>query len=117
MTKNTSKLKVLADYFAYRRRVGRTTAMMEGAKKTDCVILVQNENDIKHFRKLKPDGDFRTLTSLNDKLRGEIKPVVIDNSAMCGILSYAVSRIDFLESQIAELTKAKKITKLNKLTK
>lgn len=107
MIKNTYTLNVLADYFAYRRRVGHTTAMMEGAKKTDCVILVQNENDIKHFKKLKPDGDFRTLTSLDDKLRGEIKPVVIDNSAMCDILSYAVSRIDFLESQVAELTEAK----------
>ncbi len=46
--------------------------------------------------------------SLNDKLRGEIKPIVIDNSAMIDILSYAISRIDFLESQVAELTEVKK---------
>jgi hypothetical protein len=110
MIKSTSTLKVLADYFTHRRQVGHTTAMMEGAKKTDCVILVQNENNIKHFRKLKPDGNFITLTSLNDKLRGNHKPIVIDNAAMSDILSYSVSRIDFLESQIAELSKVKNKT-------
>lgn len=95
------QLAELAYYYASSRQVGHTTAMMRGAKVSDCLILAHNQCGARNIKLLAPMGSVISLASMGERLRGIRKPLLIDNAAMSEILQGALAEIERLEQKVA----------------
>ena len=94
---NRRILEELHHYFKTTRQVGHTTAMLEGAKNSDCIVLVKNHEHRKLLERIHPGLKTTTLYSPN-ALRGQNKPLLIDNDTMVEILSMALHEIEVAEN-------------------
>jgi len=75
-----SKLSILADYYFMRRRVGHTSAMLNGARSDKNIIVVVAHKAQMNYIEL-PKEQMITIGEL-DKLRGLKKPVLVDHLAL-----------------------------------
>lgn len=101
-----SQLIELAQYLELSRRAGHTTAMMEGAKSADCIVLAHNQAGADLLKTLEPKGKVVALPAIATQLKGERKPLLVDNAAMAAILSLALGEISRLEKKVAGMKKA-----------
>jgi hypothetical protein len=91
-------------YYMSHRQIGHTTVMMEGAKNSECLILV---NDLQQGRELNiPEKRIVSLGSLM-RLRGKRQPLVIDHYAIQSIVGLSLKRINALEEENAKLKKGR----------
>lgn len=99
------QLETLARYFNLTRQVGHTTAMLEGAKNVDCMVVAHNQqwaDELKHMGA----RDAISLWSLKHRLMGIEAPLLLDNAAMFEICSGALAEINALEQRIAKMKQA-----------
>lgn len=75
-----SKLAILVDYYFIRRRVGHTSAMLNGARSDKNIIVVVAHKAQMNYIEL-PKEQMITIGEL-DRLRGLKKPVLIDHLAL-----------------------------------
>lgn len=85
------KLTTLLSYYGGTHRQGHTQAVLRGAKNSNCLVLVSNSQESKDIRL-----DNRKTISLEflDGLKGQNKPLLIDNSAIIQILRDALRVIN-----------------------
>jgi len=99
------KLKELSAYHVSTRQVGHTTAMLEGAKNTDGIIILAHNMDFaRQLAKQCPDAI--PISWQEDgllSLRGMRRPLLIDNAAIWSILSEAAKEIQSLQAEIMKL--------------
>ena len=103
-----SKLGILADYYFVRRRVGHTSAMLNGARSDKNIIVVVAHKAQKNYIDL-PKEQMITIAEL-DKLRGLKKPALIDHHAL-QIMFYELNKelndkdeqIKYLKAEIKHL--------------
>lgn len=101
-----SILKELLIYLEVNRQVGHTTAMVEGAGNSDCLIITHNQ-DMTYFitkdylkENVKYSKKCVSLGSINlGDLRGRKKPIVFDNAALFIIFRDALNAIKDLEKK------------------
>lgn len=102
MSKIKETLEVLLNYYETTRQVGHTTAMMEGAKNTECLVVVYNSQVEKGIKKMFPDSKNKYISIYGvDKLKDCKTPLLIDNSALFELLDEALKEISKLECQAA----------------
>lgn len=92
------KLEFLKGYYEMTRQSGHTTAMIEGAKKSGCVVITHDMNMadlLKRQKSLKKNG-FVSIRNL-DSLRGSAKPIIFDNCALHNLFLEAISEIRRLQ--------------------
>ena len=96
----------LMKYLEFTRRCGHTTAVMTGAMATDAIVIVHNLNMsnyiLKEWGVLWKSGGADTLTIgevANGKLKGNNRPVVIDNAALHILLSDLLTEISVLRKE------------------
>lgn len=75
-----SKLSILSDYYFMRRRVGHTTAMLNGARSDKNIIVVIAHKAQERYIDL-PKEQMVTLGEL-ERLRGLKNPLLIDHHAL-----------------------------------
>lgn len=80
-----SKLSILNDYYFVRRRVGHTSAMLNGARSDKNIIVIISHKAQKDYIEL-PKEQMITLAEL-ERLRGLKKPLLIDHLALQTIFS------------------------------
>ena len=80
-----TKSEILSDYYSVRRRVGHTTAMLNGAMSDKNIIVIVAHKAQKDHIEL-PKEQMVTLGEL-ERLRGLKKPVLIDHYALQIIFS------------------------------
>jgi hypothetical protein len=117
--KNSSieKAEQIVRYLEINRQVGHTTAILEGAKNVDALVIAHNfdwaqELSNPNFQKpytgekfeLKrrnPNSQISTLSlsSLNN-LRGEHRPILLDNAALYVLLRDIVNYTSALEDKL-----------------
>jgi Trk K+ transport system NAD-binding subunit len=92
-----SALLEIITYYVVNRQRGHSTAMLNGAKNCDCIVIAHNEH---HARRLKQLGA-RHVISINSlhKLRGHNKPIVFDNAALHMILEDILYRFSVIKEQ------------------
>lgn len=111
---NFSSLHNLLAYFSSRRRVGHTTAMLEGVKNSDCIVLVSSENIANSLKKLYPNTKFITEGTLeNNGLDGYNKPLLIDHTVLIDILHTKQLQENEVPDQAIKIQK-EKVTQLGK---
>lgn len=94
------QLENLLAYYATTPRVGHTTAIIQGAKNVNSVIiLVGHAAHAKNMHWAAPGADFVPLDNL-DKLQGRKQPLLIDNFAIATLLSESLKEIERLEKVI-----------------
>lgn len=97
-------LDELEAYYQHTRQVGHTTAMIEGAKNTEGVIILAH--DMKYAKKLarqcSKGATPVSLGSLEHRLRDHCRPLLIDNSAMWWLLQDAIKEIKELRFKVAK---------------
>ena len=104
-----NKLIELRDYFYSARHVGHTTAMMEGARNVDCIVLAHCEEGAGFIKALDYQGDVKSLHQIGGgKLKNIKKPMVLDNATVVEVLNMALSEID---KQEARVEKAKNLAR------
>lgn len=91
------KLEELLHYYRFTRKVGHTSLMKAGTNNMENkLILVADLKDHAHVGV--PSGNAVSWNSL-DRLRGNDKPLAIDNAAMDRLLSDTLELIYELESK------------------
>lgn len=100
------RLQFLATYLESTRRVGHTTAMIDGAKSSDCIVLARNQTGADFLRALLPDGQIATLSAVEKNLAGQRKPLLLDNAALHSVLHDALGEITRLERKIDDMKRA-----------
>lgn len=124
MSKLSNQLGILSDYLSTARQVGHTTAVMEGAKNIDSIVMTHNQNmaqlisDPNH-NKVTPQGfpvvlrkrdvgsKIKAISIQSDlnKLRGMRLPIVFDNAALFVLFSQASVELDRLEMSNIKLSR------------
>ena len=105
---NFSSLHNLLQYFLGKRGVGHTTAMLEGAKNSDCIVLVSNESIASSLKKQYPNTKFITESSIgNSGLQGHNKPLLIDHSVIVDILRVKQLQENDVPDQAIKIQKEK----------
>ena len=103
------QLTLLANYFDLNRQVGHTTAMMNGAKETDCIIIAHSLAGVNYLKTFQPKGKVVTMMSIYKELEDQQKPLLIDNAAISALLKTALGEINRLEGKLErELADIKK---------
>jgi len=106
-TMNAKKqLIALGQYFDSARQVGHTTAMMDGAKNADCLILAHNQAGADFIKTLKPKGKVVAFPAIDRELKGQRKPMLLDNAAVVAVVQTALGEIERLERKIADMKRA-----------
>jgi len=100
------ELITLGNYFIATRQVGHTTAMMEGAKNTSCLILTSNQMGVDRLKTFKPKGDVISIQNVEQDLRGRNQPLLLDNEAVVTVISHALEEIRRLEALRSHYKKA-----------
>jgi hypothetical protein len=101
--KTKEQLNRLLAYFQANRRSGHTTAMMEGAKNSGCLVLARNQNEAGFIKDLGPKGEVIALPAIHLSLTGTNLPLLIDNSAITEILASSLTEISRLESKVESM--------------
>jgi hypothetical protein len=96
----TQKLLILDRYFRDSRQSGHTTAMMNGANESDCIVLANNQVGADFIKTLNPKCNVIAFSNIDHSLQGIRKPLLIDNAAAIDILETALSEIHRLEQKI-----------------
>ena len=97
----TNRLQSLLTLYGINRRKGSTTAMIEGVKQCDNVIVVSaNRIDANRMRKLIPEACHVTIYEPLEGLSGAI---AMDNHAIVDVLQQSLAEIRMLEREIAEM--------------
>jgi len=94
-------LKELVTYYECTRKVGHTTAVIEGLRDKPKPIVVTNSKEMSnHYRMLCPD-ELHTITLdyIGSSLRGHNRPIVFDNAALHVIFSEALKTIESIETK------------------
>ena len=101
---NKNTLIELRDYFYSVRNVGHTTAMMEGAKNVDCIVLSHCEEGTRFIKSLDYQGDVKSVHQIGGgKLKGLRKPMVLDNAALVEVLNMALIEIEKQEARVEKV--------------
>lgn len=94
----------LRDYFSTNRQVGHTKAMIEGAGKSNCIVVVHDYNSVKDMTKqLLKKNKKQSVKCLSlaevgfGELIGHKKPLLLDNAALYDILTDALHEIKRLK--------------------
>jgi len=92
------KLYTLIQYFDMTRQRGHTTAMMQGAQNSDCLVMTHTMYMGEQLKKNFNNRKITTVTpdSLN-RLRGMNKPLLLDNGVLYTIFWDCLAEIDRLE--------------------
>lgn len=96
--KNT--LTEIVGYLSGNRQVGHTTAILEGAKNTDCLVLTHNQE---YANSLQQQFKIKAMSIASAGIRGRRSAIVLDNAAVQLICSTALSLILKQERQIEKL--------------
>ena len=102
---NTEKmLKELMVCIESARGRGNTTAMMQGAKNTDCITIVPVLSHAKNQKQQFPESknEFISLCQL-EKIRGTHKPITADISTLQFICSDALNTINELKNELNKI--------------
>lgn len=105
--KTSEKVRNLANYYAATRKVGHTTLMKEGTNnyQGDKLVLTYNMSS-------GHDLGFKTDEIISwknvDKLRGNKKPIVIDNGVMTEIFKEITQEFYLLEKENKKLREQKR---------
>jgi hypothetical protein len=107
MSTSKKQLRKFLDYMNRNRRVGHTTAMLEGAKNVDAIVISHNyqggqmleeriEKEIPNLTKR--SGKLKTLSihETEQALLGYHSPIVFDNAALHILFSNAIHEIERL---------------------
>ena len=107
MTDIKSKLKSIVDLYTVLRQCGHTTAVLEGAKNTNAIVITHHNGMGDYIDEL-TENKVKTV-SINslERLRGMRTPIVFDNAALMELASDALREINKLESTITSLKKSK----------
>lgn len=122
MSRISKQLGAFSDYFALVRQIGHTTAMMEGVKRIDAIVVTHDQNMSQrlsdpNFLKTTPQGNqvvlrqrergskIRTMGMFDDvnKLNGMNSPLVFDNAALFSLFSQASVEMNRLEAENEKL--------------
>jgi len=104
------KIQAIRDYFDFTRQVGHTTLMKKGIDNYDKDKLVLTHKKEEYdWLGLKPT-EVISWHNLN-ALKGNKKPLVIDNGILWLMLNETIEYINELEKDREELNKIKKIIK------
>jgi hypothetical protein len=96
----------LVQYFDNSRQVGHTTAMINGAKQTDCIIISHNYSGSEYIKTLYPKGKVVALPAIEHELKGQHQPVLLDNAAVVQVVQIALGEIERLERKITSMKRA-----------
>ena len=97
----TNRLQSLLTLYGINSRKGSTTAMIEGVRQCDKVIVVSaNRMDADRMKKLLPEARHVTIYDPLESLSGAI---AIDNHAVMEVLQQSLAKIRMLEREIAEM--------------
>lgn len=101
------KIEMLLHYYSTTRKAGHSTLLKEGTKHydKDFLVLAWHKSDY-DFLEIKPQ---QVVSWDNlDILRGNNKPMVIDNGVLFEILGDVLMKIESLEEENEELVKEKR---------
>ena len=97
MMKTLERLQILQHYIDSNRQVGHTHAMLHGVLRDDAIVLSANSAHGVYLSKLikASGGKKRKIVSWHSMggLRGDSKPLAIDNGTMSVILGDAIDEI------------------------
>ena len=102
------QLESVVTFYSTTRQAGHTTAVLNGAKSTDAIVIVHNR-DMGEYVNLMSDKKIRTetLQSMGQRLRGTNRPVVFDNAAIYELADESLKMIEQLESENRKLKSLK----------
>lgn len=102
----------LLNYFSTNRGAGHTTAMLEGAKNKDCIVLIASHDSA---TQLKEKATSISPISLQEVERGYLsgndKALVLDNAALQLLLADLVSTIASLRKDKEEFNNKIRLAK------
>ena len=86
-------LRQIWEYYHQNRQVGHTTAMIDGANKTPCILIVADNQQRKYLmRSVQPHVKMVTVTEAKmGKLKGTKMPLLIEHYALTGMFDELLS--------------------------
>lgn len=106
----TSKLEILDEYHRINRRVGHTTAMLNGAKSDPNILVLVAHQAQKNYIDL-PKEQMISINCL-DKLKGRRNPVLVEHYALQAMFSELNNELLKKDEKINKLEE--KLIKLQK---
>ena len=97
------QLSTLLEYYSSSRRIGHTTAMLNGAFKVPCVVIAASNESCRHIKTFNDNLRVISLTALDSQLRGVHSPILLDNFTLMTLFNGAFQEITKLENEIKEL--------------
>jgi len=93
-------LNTLICYYNKTRGAGHTQTMIEGAVRTDCVIITHNADFARKFNNTNHSQQAVSLKQIDQYIRGVNKPIAFDNAALFDIFISALNQINQLEKEL-----------------
>jgi hypothetical protein len=104
------QLREILQYYATNRQVGHTTATLQGANNSKCILVAWDEHSYDRLmslqRKRKKGIKYNAISLMgiqNGGLRGYKQPIVFDNGALYDLFLRANRRITELEDKIERI--------------
>jgi hypothetical protein len=95
-----AQVEALVRHYDRNRGLGNTTALIDGVKSVDAIIIAANEEHARSLRQLLPDRTVLSISNVEKELCGLTKPIVLDNFTVTTILNRLLNEIDLRDDKL-----------------